>query len=109
MWGRRTIQENEYVELYEEGPHYVIEYKVFRHLPVVHVGETRTLVNVAVEVALLPNGEPVAVRARYPKEEFQGESFKVILHTFHQWTSWIARKVEELKAYRGVLEGGGLV
>jgi hypothetical protein len=109
FWGKRTIDENEYVELYEEGPWYVIEYKPFRNLPIVHRGETKTFVNVIVETAVLPNGEPIAVRARYPKDQFEGESFQVIYHAFVQWTQWIYKKIRELKAYKSLLEGGGLV
>jgi hypothetical protein len=109
FWGKRTIEENEYVELYEEGPWYVIEYKPFRNLPVVYRGETQTFLNIVVETAVLPNGEPVAVRARYPKDEFQGESFQVIYNTYLSWTNWIAKKLRELKTYKELLGGGGLV
>jgi len=106
FWERRTIQENDWVILYEEGGWYIIEYKPFKDMPVVHRGETKTFVNMIIETALLPNGEPIAVRAKYPKDEFSDESFKIILSTFHNWTRWIEKKIREVEAYKGVLEGG---
>ena len=101
----KVIMENEYVRLMDDGVWYIIEYKPFKDMPVVHRGETKTFVNMIVETGILPDGYPVAIRAKYPKDQFEGESFRIILSTFNSWTRWITKKINELRAYRSLLGG----
>lgn len=96
--------ENEYIVLYEEGPWYVIEDKTVRDLEIVHTGETKTGVNIITEIGLLPNGDPIVVRAKYPKEEFRGETFKVILNTFYNWTNWKFKQLRELEKLKAMFK-----
>mgnify|MGYP000465729002 CR=1 FL=1 len=105
-WEKKVIKENEVCVLYEQGPWYVIEDKVFRRLPVEYASETRTLVNIRVEFGFLSDGHPVRIRAYYPKSEFQHDSFKIILSAFESWSEWTRKKLKEFEAFREYLEGG---
>jgi len=106
---RRVLIENEYVALFEEGGWYVLENKPVKDLPIVHRGETKTLVNMVIEMGMYPNGDVTVVRAYYPKTDVE---LQIVVNAFHQWTRYWLRKRAEYEKLRSVLgeggEGGGL-
>ena len=99
--------ENEFVILYEQGPWYVIENKLVKDLPIVHRGETKTLVHMIHEFGMFPDGSTTVVRSYYPKSEVE---LRIVVNTFHHWTNYWKKKLMEYEKMRGVLDkmtGGG--
>jgi len=98
---RRVLMENEYVVLYEEGPWYVIENKLVRDLPIVHRGETKTLIHMIVEMGMYPNGDITTVRTYYPKADVE---LKIVVNAFHQWTKYWQKKLAEYEKLKGLVD-----
>jgi len=99
--GKRVLLENEFVVLYEQGPWYVIENKLVRDLPIVHRGETKTLIHMIIEMGMYPNGDYTVVRAYYPKADVE---LKVVVSAFHTWTNYWKKKLAEYMKMKEVME-----
>jgi len=99
--GRRVLLENEFVVLYEQGPWYVIENKLVKDLPIVHRGETKTLVHMIIEMGMYPNGDYTVVRVYYPKADIE---LKVVVRAFYTSTNYWKKKLAEYMKMKEVIE-----
>jgi len=61
------IEENEYCRILEGRGYWILEDKTLLDKPVVHVGETKTIINIRMESAEI-DGELKPVRVFFPKE-----------------------------------------